>query len=643
MDFFEHQDLARKNSRNLIILFVLAVLGVIVSVYVLMGLAVTGYNVQLAESNGGLDPVGLLTDWRILLLVGGGTLLFIGGASTYRIASLSGGGQVVASSLGGRPLPQNTTDPDERRLLNVVEEMAIASGTPVPPVFLLEEEGINAFAAGYSAQDAVIGVTRGCVQSLTRDELQGVIAHEFSHILNGDMRMSIRLIGIVYGIMAIGFIGGQIFRIAIYSGGGRRSSKDSNPLPLIVIAGGLVAIGAVGTFFGNWIKASFSRQREFLADASAVQFTRNPQGIAGALMQIGAAPAHGEIKNSAAAEFSHMYFATGVSSLFSGLFATHPPLNQRIKRVLPQWDGKLPPQRQSQSSSETVSPSPKENEDSKKHKVAKAVTILAGIEAIGQPTPAHLEMAHELIAEIPNAVKEAAHHPYGARAVIFALVLNRESNIRQQQLAQLKRHAERGMAEMTEAVAAEVSRLDRQHRLPLVEMTLGSLKLLSSTQYQSFMSNLDVLTKADGKIELFEWVVVRVVQHHLGAPATRRTRYYSLKPLASQCSLLLSSLAYAGHSDAAEVQAAFDAGRDAINIAGLVLVAREQFRLSELGHALDTLDSVELKLKKTLILACAKCIVADKQVTADEAELMRAIAESIGCPMPPLLPGQALV
>ena len=287
MDFFEHQDLARKNSKKLIILFALAVIGVVLSVYVLLGVAVTGYNVKMAEPNKGIDLIAIFTNWQILLMVGGGTLLFIGGASVYRISSLQGGGEVVASSLGGRPLQQTTTDRDERRVLNVVEEMAIASGIPVPPVFLLEEQGINAFAAGYSPQDAVIGVTRGCVQSLSRDELQGVIAHEFSHVLNGDMRMNIRMIGFLYGIMAIGFIGWQIFRIAIYSRGGRRSDKDSSPIPLIAIGGGLIAIGAVGIFFGNWIKASFSRQREFLADSSAVQFTRNPQGIAGALKRIG--------------------------------------------------------------------------------------------------------------------------------------------------------------------------------------------------------------------------------------------------------------------------------------------------------------------------------------------------------------------
>ncbi|QDS91871.1 hypothetical protein FF011L_06070 [Roseimaritima multifibrata] len=637
MDFFEHQDRARRNSKKLTFLFILAVIGVVLSVYVLLGLAVTGYNVKMADQDKNIDLIALLTNWQILLTVGGGTLLLVGGASAYRISSLQGGGQVVASSLGGRPLQQSTTDRDERRVLNVVEEMAIASGIPVPPVFLLEEEGINAFAAGYTPQDAVIGVTRGCVQTMTRDELQGVMAHEFSHILNGDMRMNIRMIGYIYGIMVIGFIGWQVFRIALYSGGSRRNNKDSSPIPLIVIGGGLIAIGAIGVFFGNWIKASFSRQREFLADASAVQFTRNPHGIAGALMQIGASPVHGEIKNPAAPEFSHMYFATGATTMFSGLFATHPPLEQRILRIEPRWDGKFP-KRRSPKSVVAASDASAEKEESRKKKIAKGVTILAGIEAIGQPTPSHLSLAHKLISEIPDAIKEASRNPYGARAVLYALLLNREPVARRQQLAQLEQHAERGLAKMTEAIAAEISKLDEQHRLPLVDMTLGALKSLSPTQYNGFMANLDVLIKADNKIELFEWVVVRVVHHHLGPPDRSRPKYHSLEKVSAQCSMLLSSLAWAGQGEPAAVQSAFDAGANALNVSGLTLLPPDKMRLSELGKALDVLDLVDMSLKKSLIQACAECIVADHQVTAGEAELMRAIADSFGCPMPPLFP-----
>ena len=249
------------------------------------------------------------------------------------------GGTVVAERLGGRRVFPNTIDPAERRLLNVVEEMALASGVPVPPVFLLsEEQGINAFAAGYSPSDAVVGVTRGCAEQLTRDELQGVVAHEFSHILNGDMRLNMRLIGVLHGILLMGLIGRELLRLGAFGGGGALATKTTAPPHLLVIGLAFMIIGFLGLFIGNLIKAAVSRQREYLADASAVQFTRNPEGIAGALKRIGAAVFGSKLATPRAAEASHMYFAEGISSLF----ATHPPLNDRIARIEPQWDGKYP-------------------------------------------------------------------------------------------------------------------------------------------------------------------------------------------------------------------------------------------------------------------------------------------------------------
>ena len=269
-------------------------------------------------------------------------------------------------------------------------------------------------------------------------------------------------------------------------------------------------------------------------------------------------------------------------------------------------------EKRSRESGETTSNADSAKTDSKKEAVANTVTILAGIEAIGQPTPSHLSLAHKLVSEIPDAIKEAARNPYGARAVMYALLLNQEPQVRRQQLAQLKQYAERGLAKMTEAVAAQVSRLEPQHRLPLVDMTLGALKSLSTSQYKSFMANLEVLIKADNKIELFEWVVVRVVHHHLGPSQRSRPKYTRLEKLSAQCNVLLSVLAWAGHADPAEVQTAFDVGAEVINIPGLALIPKDEINLTELGNALDILDSVEMGLKKTLILACA---VRDRRPT----------------------------
>ncbi|MEO2009763.1 MAG: M48 family metallopeptidase [Pirellulaceae bacterium] len=658
MGFFEHQAQAHRNSKRLTVLFAVAVLSVVLSVSLLFSFVVAIRAVMKPDEPRKpitfvavltnwpipITFVAVLTNWPILLISGGGTLLIIGGACALRISQLKGGGHVVATSVGGRHLTQDVSRKNlaERRLLNVVEEMAIASGTPVPPVYVLEEEGINAFAAGHSPQDAVIGVTRGCIQALSRDELQGVIAHEFSHILNGDMRVNIRMVGFLYGIMAIGQIGWQLLRIAFYSGGSRRSDNDKNSGAgmSVAIGAGLIVVGAVGTLFGKWIKASLSRQREFLADASAVQFTRNPGGISGALKCIAASSEKGKIESSAASEFSHMYFASSIASKWSGLFATHPSLDKRLLRIEPQWDGKYTRSPGNQGNRKASATPKKKVAESSRQRAGKAGAILAGMAAIGRPSPAHLLQAQKLIGEIPDSLKEAARSPFGARAVLYALLLNQEQEPREKQLAQLKQSAEAGLAELTESIFSEMSNLEPQHRLPLVEMTLGALKELSTTQHKHFMTNLNVLIRADDKIELFEWVVVRVVHHHLDLSRRSRPKKSSLKRLTASCHNLLSNLAWAGHEDPDEVLKAFNIGAKEIGISGLALTPQYRLNLSKLGVALDKLNGVNLSEKKILLQACAQCILADQTVTVSEAELLRAIAESFECPMPPVVPGQ---
>ncbi|MFS8137654.1 MAG: M48 family metallopeptidase [Thermomonas sp.] len=314
MNFFEHQAAARRTSSRLVILFGLAVVGIVLAVDLAAWIATRG------------SP-GMVAFTSVA------TLAVIALGSMYRISSLSGGGEPVALQMGGVPVPENTTDLDLRRLRNVIEEIAIASGVPVPKIYVLEhEDAINAFAAGYSPSDAVIAVTRGALDRLNRDELQGVIAHEFSHILNGDMRLNIRLIGILFGILMIGLIGRKILWHGRFSG----RSKGAGAM----FAAALVAliVGYIGLFFGRMIKAGVSRSRESLADASAVQFTRQSQGLAGALKKIGGLEAGSRLNNRGdAEEVSHMLFGEGVG--FSGLFATHPPLLKRIQALEPGFRG----------------------------------------------------------------------------------------------------------------------------------------------------------------------------------------------------------------------------------------------------------------------------------------------------------------
>ena len=330
MDFFRSQDIARRNTVKLVVLFALALLSLI-AITNLLVMVMLG---MVAESLPANVPLLQRIDWHLFLWVSLAIVGVVGFGSLYKIASLSGGGARVAELLQGKLLIPGGSNLSEQKILNVVEEMAIASGTPVPPVYVLEEQGINAFAAGYTPADAVIGITRGAIETLSRDELQGVIAHEFSHILHGDMRLNIRLIGILHGIMVLGIMGYYLLRS---TGRTRRSKKGGGEIAVVAL--GLMVIGYAGTFFGNLIKAAVSRQREFLADASAVQYTRNPDGIADALKRIGGAPQGSVLENPGASEISHALFSNGLRMSFSSLFATHPPLEQRIRRIQPQWDG----------------------------------------------------------------------------------------------------------------------------------------------------------------------------------------------------------------------------------------------------------------------------------------------------------------
>ncbi len=328
MDFFERQDKARRNTRLLVFYFALAVLSLIVAVDA--AVALTFRLVSAHESSFGETPPNPVR-FDLMAAATLGTLAIVSIGSISKTLQLASGGSAVAELLDGRLIHSETRDANERKLLNIVEEMSIASGVPVPQVYVMDnEDGINAFAAGHSTSDAAISVTRGALQLLTRDELQGVIAHEFSHVLNGDMRLNIRLMGLIFGILCLTVIG----RVLI------RTRGRKNPLPLLGLA--LIIIGFAGVFFGRLIQAAVSRQREGLADASSVQFTRNPAGLAGALKKIGGLEQGSKLKSPRAEEASHLFFANGVGESFFGLLATHPPLIERIRALDPSFDGKFP-------------------------------------------------------------------------------------------------------------------------------------------------------------------------------------------------------------------------------------------------------------------------------------------------------------
>ena len=635
-DFFDRQDAAKRNTTRLVVLFVLAVLAIMVSIHVLLAFA---FGYLGADERTGVD-LSLLTDPSIAMLAIVGTLLVVGGGSLFKVAQLRGGGRVVAEQLGGRLLNPDTTEPSERKLLNVVEEMAIAAGTTAPPVYLLEQEkGINAFAAGFTPDGAVIGVTRGAAERLSRDELQGVIAHEFSHILNGDMRMNIRLIGLLHGILIIGILGYFVLRMTAFSGHrGRRSRDQGNAaLPLLAVGAGLMVVGFLGTFFGNLIKAAVSRQREFLADASAVQFTRQPAGIAGALKKIGGVPEGSTIEDPNAPEASHMFFGRGTSG-FSALFSTHPPLAERIRRIDPSWDGTFPEVAPVAPPGQAM---PAAASGFAAGGAGETFAAMHALDHLGQPTDAHIRHAGRLLAGLPERIRAAAHEPYGARALVYALLLDRDADLRRTQLQHLERAADPGVFEETLRLVPVVAGLDAKARLPVVEIALPALRSLTADQYRIFKQNVAVVVQADDAIDLFEWSLQRILVRDLDArqegARAPHVRHHSLPPLQPQCEVLLSRLAHAGHRDEANAGAAFAAGRQALGMPQAHMRGGREADLAALDAALADLEQAAPQVKRKVLEGAVACIAADRQVTATEAELLRAVSASLGVPMPPLL------
>ncbi|MEM8946797.1 MAG: M48 family metallopeptidase [Planctomycetota bacterium] len=643
-DFFERQSNARRSTKWLVGMFTLSVIAIVATIVAVTAFALGTVNEhQELQRAAGLAEGQPLDTWTIPALAGLGSLAMILMGSAFKIAELRGGGTTVAESVGGQRIQPNTTDLIERRVLNVVEEMALASGVPVPPVYMLPgEQGINAFAAGYSPSDAVIAVTRGTAEQLSRDELQGVVAHEFSHILNGDMRLNIRLIGVLYGILLLGLIGRFLLRSAYFSGH-RRDSKDNSGALLLALGLVMIILGFVGSVCGNLIKAALSRQREYLADASAVQFTRNPGGIAGALKRIGAAITGSKITHNNASEISHMYFSTGVWEGFTGLMATHPPLPKRIIALEPNWNGEFPAMPSTPIALAEVSGASGLVGGAAATDEVPVQVVENAADHVGNPTEHHRQYAFKLVRTLPQEIVDAVHEPYGARAVIYALLLDETDEVRSEQMQALERTTTPDMVELTAKLAPSVRQLDARVRLPLVDMSLAALRAMAKSQYVEFTSTFKQLVEADQRLGLFEWTLARVLLRHLHPQfeeaAAPRIAYYGLQRLSGPCSVLLSTLAYAGN-EIDEAREAFAAASAHLPKVKLELLPTGQCSLQHLDQALTELAKVSDKHRERLIDACAAAICADEEVKIREAELLRGISDMLDCPMPPLLPGQ---
>lgn len=637
MDFFEAQDRAKRNTKKLVLFYALAVTGIILSIYfVTLIFFNSQFNVE-GQPVSFWYPGWLLT---VSVIVG----LIIASGTHYRVSQLRKGGSAVAEMLGGRKINPSTTDASEQRLMNVVEEMSIASGISVPDVYVLDkEENINAFAAGFSPSDAAVGVTRGTLEKLNRDELQGVIAHEFSHIFNGDMRFNIRLIGVLNGILIIHIIGMLITRSVAYSGAGRiRTRRDGEggkgAMAIILFGVSLIIIGYIGMLCGRMIQSAISRQREFLADAAAVQFTRNPEGLAGALNKIGLKSEGGEIKDGHAMEMSHLFFASSFQSALNKLFATHPPLEDRIKAIQPSLAGRKA--RRSVGTKKKMESSVSVSEKQGGGVLAdhQAITPEVILGAIGTIGTKQVRAAGQIMLEIPQSLKEAAHQPLSAQALMFALMLEATGNQPSEISDWFRELTDDGMVKEVSRLMEYIRMGNRSWYLPLVEISMPSLKNMSEVQYRQFREGMNKLVQRSESDSIFMFALEKMVSQQLDSYFSEKRkpkiRHHHLKTLGRDLSVLLSALAYASGSDTKQV---FSNGLKPVEkfiTDDVTRLPKSKCGLTALDKSLNELSASANPVKKYIISSVIHCITADKVVTLDEAELTRAISEVLGAPIP---------
>ena len=636
-DFFQRQDNARKGTVWLLVMMGGAVLGIalIISVVLQWTLGTVGessstypggYQRQVEMQSPGLPDLSTFA----FSLFGVGAIM--GVASLVKRSQLSAGGSAVAEMLGGRLVMPIPATPQEKVLLNVVEEMSIASGVPVPRVYVLEDRSINAFAAGRTIDDATIGVTRGAMEQLTRDELQGVIAHEFSHILNGDMRMNTKLISIVFGLLVLAIVGRVAFRVGA-QGGSSRDSKGANPILIIGLV--FMIFGYIGVLFGNLIKAAVSRQREYLADASAVQFTRNPDGLAGALKKI--ASSGGAIKHPEAAELSHMFFADAMG----GLFSTHPPIMKRIQALQPDFDGDLSGVVKKIVATRNVNAPPPPPLP------GKAIGIPFGnaaamVAAVGAPTSEHLAQTREFYDTVPETIRVALHEIAGAEAVVCALLMSHNPATRERQQAILQERRPK-LAYLVGHLESDAGRVPPGQRLNVMDLAIPALRHLNPAQVSEFDGDVHAMIEADEQIDLFEYAVAALLRRHLVAAnepsKARKINLHDAKQAAPEIAVLVSALAHLEDSKGPQsVAAAFASGVQALNAPKTIqLLAAESCHLGAVDTALERLSHAIPGIKKNVIYACAAVVMNDGVVSIEQGELLRAMADAMDCPVPPFV------
>ncbi len=646
--FFQRQAHARRNTSLLVLLFLTAV------ALITLAVCLVGYMVTRSESTGLafhhwlLSSHGLLTAATVVGLIVLGSLL--------RWVDLAGGGSRVAKMVGARPIDPDTRDADERKLRNIVEEMSIASGVPVPELYVMDQEtGINAFVAGYTPGEAVMVVTHGAVTQLTRDELQGVVAHEFSHILNGDMRLNVRLIALLAGILMIGQIGGFLLRASFYRGHRVGRSRDGRAQAAMGIIGvALFVIGYVGVFFGRLIQAAVSRQREMLADASSVQFTRNPEGIAGALFKIGLKGGYLDT-TSHASDMNHMCFGESARMKFTSLLASHPPVEERINAIQPGMLARLrsrlrdtePGNRlysgpaPSAGAAAFAGGQPRASTSPLASSLSPPTNTRKFSDQVGTVNRRSEDFALQFLERLPATFRNLLYTRAGAIQLCYGLLISELPRQQQtERLGLLPDHPVLGsQPDLLDKLLPALKTIGEGVRFPALELAMPALRKLDPEERELLITNVQKLVAADNRVTLFELALTSFLSRHLGDEAERvvPVRYKSYRPVLPALQRVLSLLARAGTENQDEAEVLYQEA-----MAGFVdgrsdkAPTLEKVTMRQLREALTALNGLSPLLKPAVIDACGYCITRDGRVDAREYELMRLVADQIDCPMPPL-------
>jgi Zn-dependent protease with chaperone function/uncharacterized tellurite resistance protein B-like protein len=617
MDFFAHQDRARRRSGWMVLAFAVSVVLLVAAVDAAAYGALTLAEGRSMSSEEVLPFLGLVTAGVLLLVLFG---------SLYKTSVLAkGGGAAVAESLGGRLVAPGTSDAGDRRLLNVVEEMALASSLPTPRVYVLENEpGINAFAAGLTHGDAVVAVTRGTLEQLTRDELQGVVAHEFSHVLNGDMRLNLRLLGLVHGILVIALTGRMLISVLrhVRVGGGKKGSGGA--VVAAILGAGLIlfVLGWVGYAAGRLIKAAVNRQREFLADAAAVQFTRNPSGLSGALQKI--LRKGSRVKSARAAEVSHLFIA---SALRGHLLATHPLLEARLDAIDPGWRGA--PAREGPGE---VGAEPPARGTAPAPAAAVGFAAEAVAPSIGRLEATSPAVGEAALAALPADLRDAASDPWSARALVLAAIADRDPAVSGPALEALKPTASDDLVAEARRLQARAGALPGEEALSLVLLALPALRQMSDEQRAGFHETLVRFVSGDGVVTLHEHALAELAALHLGLRA-RVAAKPAPAALAEAKAHLLAVLARSEAPGEALAARAYALGARRAGLAEALPPAPERPDAA-FHRALSVCRGASPDEKRALVTATAWTVSADGRVSPTEGALLRLVVDALDCPMP---------